>query len=183
MTRRFFNWIGNHQVVAISSLNAGLILCLAILAGLATGRNSHPQAWAMDPGETADTGNRNSRADADREAPNKSAGVITGPATAKDSPSPEYVPGEPPQKPPARIAPPDVPAPVQAPASPETVSPDSPVEDLPEQAAAEIKPAALQPAKQPESRARSEPPRRNVRVLRARPAPPIRRGRILRPRQ
>lgn len=183
MTRRFFNWLGKHQVVAISSLNAGLILCLAILAGIASSRRSHPQAWALDSAETTRPDKEIPRATAGRELPQKYPVAIANPATAKNPAFPGDVSEEPPRTPPAEIDIPDLPAPPPAPAPRETTAPGSPAKDLHQQAEVATKPFVARPAEKPGFPARSEAPGRDVRALRARPVPPIRRGRILRPRQ
>ena len=186
MTRRLINWLGKHQVLAISTLNAGLLLCLAIAIGVATTRNkSNSLVWALDT--TANTQARGELlpAEAGRQ-PHQQA-----PMVLESFPLPEKtLAGEEPVKLPALkpvevIEPPASPTSTVPPASvPQELATGSPaIEELQERPEPQEQAPDLKPVEKRGFPVRSTPPRPNVRTLRARPVPPTQRGRILRPRQ
>ena len=188
MTRRLINWLGKHQVLAISTLNAGLLLCLAIAIGVATTRNkSNSLVWALDT--TANTQARGELlpAEAGRQ-PHQQA-----PMVLESFPLPEKtLAGEEPVKLPA-LKPVEV---IEPPASPTTTSTVPPasvrqelatgspaIEELQERPEPQEQAPDLKPVEKRGFPVRSTPSRPDVRALRARPVPPTQRGRILRPRQ
>ena len=185
MTRRLFNWLGNHQILAISALNAALIIGLAVVIGLGTTRNnSNHLVWALDTSEDAQPTRKIERADPGRQPPREA------PAAPESLPRPAKTPAhrepaiEPALKPVEIIEPPLTSTIPQASAPQETATVNLAAENLHEQAEAVEKAPDLKPAEKKQGfPVRSTPQRRNVRALRARPVPPTQRGRILRPRQ
>ena len=184
MTRRLISWLGKHQVLAISTLNAGLLLCLAIAIGVATTRNkSNSLVWALDTTANTQAGRELLPAEAGRQAP----------TVPESLPLPEKtLAGEEPVKLPA-LKPVEI---IEPPASPTTTSTVPPasvrqelatgspaIEELQERPEPQEQAPDLKPVEKRGFPVRSTPPRPNVRTLRARPVPPTQRGRILRPRQ
>ena len=186
MTRRLINWLGKHQVLAISTLNAGLLLCLAIAIGVATTRNkSNSLVWALDTSANTQAGGELHPAEAGRQ-PHRQA-----PTVPESLPLPEKkLAGEEPVKLPALkpvevIEPPASPTSTVPPASvPQELATGSPaIEELQERPEPQEQAPDLKPVEKRGFPVRSTPPRPEVRTLRARPVPPTQRGRILRPRQ
>ena len=188
MTRQLFSWFAKHQVLAISALNAALIISLAVVLGLGTDRtHSRHLVWALDTSAEAPAPGRK---DSAGRAPAKS------PTSPQGLPLPEKTPAQPergeepgskpvePIEPPPSSAIPEAPLAVQTaaqkPAARKPLEPTAVVE-----AAGVVEKApALKPVEKRQGfPARSAPQRPGVRTLRARPVPPTQRGRILRPRQ
>ena len=87
MIRRLFSWLNNHQVLAISALNAGLIIGLAVVIGLASTRNnSNSLVWALDTSEDAQPSRKIERVDPGRQPPREA------PAAPESLPLPAKTP-------------------------------------------------------------------------------------------
>ena len=185
MTRRFFNCLARHQVLAISALNAALIIGLAVVIGLGTDRTSSRHlVWALDKSAEAQPAGKLDRKDSRRQPPREA------PAPAEPSPLPGKTPAhqepgeEPALKPVELVEPPINSASPKVPFAVETAAENLAVEEPDEPAGVvEKAPDLRPPAKKQGFPVRSTPQRPEGRSLRARPVPPTQRGRILRPRQ
>ena len=184
MTRRLISWLGKHQVLAISALNAGLILCLAIAIGVATTRNkSKSLVWALDTSANSQTS-----ASLDPEEPGGHP-QPQAPTVPESLPLPEKTLAVeealklPDLEPVELIEPPASPTLPPASLRPEPTTESPAIEALQDEPEPQEKAPDLEPAKKPGFPLRSTPLRPEVRALRARPVPPTQRGRILRPRQ
>ncbi len=180
MTRRLLSWLSNHQVLAISTLNAALILCLAVVIGLGTTRNNSKHlVWALDTSTEAQPTRKIDRSDSGRQPPRETPARPESPPLPEKTPAHQEPPEEPALKPVELVVPP-----VTSPLPGASIPVETAVEKLKEPADAVEKAPDLKPAEKKEGfPARRSPPGRNVRALRARPVPPTQRGRILRPRQ
>ena len=185
MIRRLFSWLNNHQVLAISALNAGLIIGLAVVIGLASTRNnSNSLVWALDTSENAQPRRKLHRAVPGKQPQQEAPAVPGSLPLAGKTPALKEPGKEPVLKQVEVIAPPATATVPPPPVRQETTTENpAAVEDPGEPAEADVKAPDLKPAEKPGFPVRSSPPRPNVRTLRARPVPPTQRGRILRPRQ
>ena len=185
MTREFFSWLARHQVLAISALNAALIICLAVVIGLGTDRTSSSHlVWALDKSAEAQPARKMERKDSGRQPPREALAPPGPSPLSGKTPAHQEPREEPALKPVELVEPPSTSASPEVPIAVETAAEDLAVEEPDEPAVVvEKAPALRPPAKKQGFPLRSKPQRPEVRTLRARPVPPTQRGRILRPRQ
>ncbi|MFP6633502.1 MAG: hypothetical protein VCD16_12775 [Planctomycetota bacterium] len=176
MIRRLRKLLENHYALVVSSLISSIIIIsLALLAGLSAGRDTRPRAWAMDSSRTVKTAS---------ETPAEETQAVE----LLDEPEalPEAVAAEPAASVMIEAPAPELPLEMTAAPEVETGLPESPAQNLNEEAETAVKPADAESRIKeavPEEPAPAEPTRRAVRTLGPRSAVPIRPGRILRPRR